>query len=249
MCRLTAYAGEPIAADSLVFGGTHSLLEQSYAPVELLNGNMNADGYGVVWYRGGVPVRTGRARPIWQARDLRVLLENVSSGTMLAAIRNATPGIPIAGGNQPMVHGRWSFVLNGFVENFRTSHMRALRSRLADELYGSLRGSSDTETLFLLAVDAVQNGASRVEALGRVRDIVLEAVRAKNHVAQLTMVLADADGIGVLRTGSGTATNSLYLAHSHPMAPGGALLASEPLDDDPSWETVVPHEYLELTPT
>ena len=246
MCRLTAYAGEPIAADALVFGGTHSLLEQSYDPQELLHGNVNADGYGVVWYRDGEPARAGSARPIWQDEDLRALLEGVSSSTILAAVRNATPGIPIAGGNQPLVHGRWSFILNGFVQNFRASHMRQLRSQLPDDLYGHLAGSSDTETLFLLAVDAVQNGASRVDALGRVRDIVLEAVQAENHTAQLTMVLADGDGIGVLHTASETTLNSLYLSRGHPMAPGGALLASERLDDHPSWEPVAPHDGIEL---
>jgi len=246
VCRLTAYAGQPITADKLVFGGTHSLLEQSYDPQELLHGNVNADGYGVVWYRDGVPVRAESARPIWQDENLRVLLEGVSSSTIVAAVRNATPGIPITGGNQPLIHGRWSFILNGFVEDFRGSHMRALRSHLPDDLYGHLAGSSDTETLFLLAVDAVQNGVSRVDALRRVRDMVLEAVHAQNQTAQLTMVLADADGIGVLHAASDSTTNSLYFAHRHPMAPGGTLLASERLDEHTSWEYVAPHDGIEL---
>ena len=60
--------------------------------------------------------------------------------------------------------------------------MRAFRSHLPDDLYGHLAGSSDTETLFLLAVDAVQNGASRVDALGRVRDIVLETVQWRKTI-------------------------------------------------------------------
>ena len=246
MCRLTAYVGGALAADTLVFGGTHSLLEQSYAPRELLHGHVNADGYGIVWYRGATPVRTGGARPIWQDADLRTLLAGVASPTILASVRNATPGIPIDGGNQPLVHGRWSFILNGFVEDFRVSHMRALRSHLPDELYGHLAGSSDSETLFLLAVAAVQNGASLVDALRGVGDIVLEAVQEENHTAQLTMVLADEGGIGVLRTASETTTNSLYLARDHPLAPDGTLLASERLDDHPSWEEVTPHEGLEL---
>jgi len=246
MCRLTAYAGEPVAADALVFGGTHSLLEQSYVPRELLHGHVNADGYGVVWYRGATPVRTGGARPIWQDENLRTLLEGASSSTILASVRNATPGIPIEGGNLPLVHGRWSFILNGFVEDFRESHMRALRSHLPDDLYGHLAGSSDSETLFLLAVAAVQAGASRRDALRRVRDIVLETVRAENHTAQLTIALADGEGIGVLNTGSETTTNSLYLAPGHPLAPRGTLLASERLDDHSSWEPVAPHDDLEL---
>ena len=246
MCRLTAYAGAPLAADVLVFGGTHSLLVQSYVPRELLHGHVNADGYGVVWYRGATPVRTGGARPVWQDADLRTLLEGVVSPTILASVRNATPGIPIEGGNQPLVHGRWSFILNGFVEDFRATHMRALRSHLPNDLYGHLAGSSDSETLFLLAVAAVQKGASRLDALRRVRDLALEAVQAENHAALLTMVLADRDGIAVLRTASETTTNSLYLARAHPMAPDGTLLVSERLDDHSSWDEVTSHEGLEL---
>ena len=246
MCRITAYAGAPLAADALIFGGTHSLLRQSYVPQELLYGNVNADGYGVVWYLDGTPIRTGGAHPIWQDGDLRALLASVSSSTILASVRNATPGIPIAGGNQPLVHGRWSFVLNGFVENFRASHMRELRSHLPDDLYGHLAGSSDSETLFLLAVAAMQKGASRLDALSHVGDIVLEAVQPEQHMAQLTMVLADGDGIGILLTGSETTTNSLYLARGHPMAPDGSLLASERLDDHSSWEGVTPHEVIEI---
>ena len=246
MCRLTAYTGAPLAADALVFGGTHSLFEQSYAPRELLQGHVNADGYGVVWYRGAGPVRTGYSRPIWQDQDLRTLLAGTSSSTILTAVRNTTPGIPIDGGNLPLVHGRWSFILNGFVENFRESHMRALRSHLPDDLYGHLAGSSDSETLFLLTVAAVQAGASHLDALRSVRDMVLEAVQEKNHTAQLTMVLADGDGIVGLHTGSETTTNSLYLARGNPLAPQGTLLASEPLDNHASWELVTPHEHFEL---
>ncbi len=152
----------------------------------------------------------------------------------------------MAGGNLPLVHDRWSFILNGFVENFRVSHMRALRAHLPDDLYGRLEGSSDSETLFLLAIAAVQTGATRLEALHRVRDLVFEAVQAEDHTAQLTMVLADRDGISVLHTGSETTTNSLYFARGHPLAPGGTLLASERLDDHSSWEPVTPHDELEL---
>jgi glutamine amidotransferase len=246
MCRLTAYAGEPLAADVLVFGGTHSLLEQSYAPGELLQGHVNADGYGVVWYRGTTPVRTGGARPIWQNEDLRTLLAETSSSTILAAVRNTTPGIPVDGGNLPLVHGRWSFILNGFVDHFRERHMRALRSHLPDDLYGHLAGSSDSETLFLLAVAAVQAGASPLEALRSVRDMVVEAVKGKDDTAQLTMLLADGEGIVGLHTGSETRTNSLYLARGNPLAPRGTLLASEPLDDHPSWQRIPSHDDFEI---
>ena len=171
MCRLVAYAGPGLAADTLVLGGSHSLYEQSYAPRELIHGSVNADGYGVVWYQGLRPVRVGGCRPIWQDGDLRRVLESSASSMMLAAVRNATPGIVVdESGNPPLRHGRWTFILNGFVEDFRPRYMRTLRRGLPDDLYGHLRGSSDSETLFLLAVSAVEDGASLPEALACVRD-------------------------------------------------------------------------------
>ncbi len=246
MCRLTAYLGAPLEADTLVFGGSHSLYEQSYLPQELIHGNVNADGYGVVWYRDHTPVRVGGSRPIWQDGELRGVLESSTSPMILAAVRNATPGIPVDdSGNLPLTHGRWSFILNGFVEDFRASYMRTLRSGLPDDLYGELRGSSDSETLFLLAVSALRDGASLAEALEHVRTVVVEVLRT-DHQTQLTMVLADGQGLAALRTASVEDTNSLYFAPGHPMAPGGTLLASERLDDDGSWNPVETDQVLQL---
>ena len=246
MCRLTAYLGAPLRADALVFGGSHSLYEQSYLPQEVIHGSVNADGYGVVWYRDHTPVRIGGTRPIWQDGELRGVLESSTSPLILAAVRNATPGIPVDdSGNLPLTHGRWSFILNGFVEDFRASYMRTLRSGLPDDLYGELRGSSDSETLFLLAVSALRDDASLAGALEHVRSVVLEVLRT-DHQTQLTMVLADGQGLAALRTASGEDTNSLYFASGHPMAPSGTLLASERLDDDGSWNSVKPNHVLQL---
>lgn len=247
MCRLCAYVGAPHTPETVVFGGTHSLHDQSYRPRELLSGSVNADGYGVVWYRDDTPVRVAEVRPIWQDTDLRGLLKATSSSMVLAAVRNATPGIPVDdSGNPPMVHDRWSFVLNGFVEDFRPRYMRTLRSHLPDDLYGELSGSSDSETLFLLAVAGLRDGASPLEALRGVDALVADAVGSAPHATQLTMVLADGQRLAVLSTSNGERTNSLYVAEGHPLAPGGTLLASERLDDHPSWARVTKHEGLEL---
>lgn len=238
MCRLVAYAGAPLPADVPVFSGDHSLVRQSYAPRELLSGHVNADGHGVAWYRRGLPVRAGSCRPIWQAVDLRTLLASVQSRVILASVRSATVGIPVdESGNAPLAHGRWSFVLNGFVEDFRASYMRRLRAGLPDDLYGCLRGTSDTETLFLLAVAELRGGASPEQALQSVRDRVFGVLGA-GHTAQLNMVLADPTGLTALRTGSVRPMNSLYTADAHPLAPAGVLVASEPFDRDPSWRPV-----------
>jgi glutamine amidotransferase len=224
MCRLVAYLGPPISPAHLVFAGEHSLYEQSWSPRELLSGSVNADGYGMVWYARGRPARIAEARPIWYDGDLAQTLAAIESTCVVAALRNATPGLPVErSGVSPLVLERWTFVLNGFVPEFRQRHMRALRSRLPDELYAELRGVSDSETLFLLAVAALRAGASLVEAL-------------------------DGERIAAIRTSTVLLTNSLYVAKRPPFAPVGVVLASEPPETGAVWEPVDGHSWIEIAP-
>lgn len=199
MCRLVGYLGPPIPLSILVFGGTHSLLRQSWEPRELLSGCVNADGWGVAWYgEAGAegtgagqppePARLAEARPIWQdERDLRRTLPAIRSSCAIAALRNVTPGqVADRSGLLPLVHGRWAFALNGFVPEFRTQHLRALRATLPDPLYAALEGASDSETVFLLAVAALREGAGPIEALATAGRAVAE--RVGRATAQLNMI-------------------------------------------------------------
>ena len=248
MCRLVAYLGGEISPAHLVFGGTHSLYEQSWAPKEMLSGSVNADGYGVVWYGPHGPARLAELRPIWYDHDLRSTLSALSSGCIIAGLRNGTVGIPIdRSALLPLVFERWSFVLNGLVPDFRNDHMRALRAGLPDDLYAELRGASDSETLFLLAIAALRGGATQREALERVAKVVHDRV-GTSAPAQLNMVISDGESIVAIRSGTTLETNSLYFARRPPFAPEGVILASEPLDDGAVWEPVDGHSWIEIGP-
>lgn len=245
MCRLVAYVGEPTSAAPLVFGGTHSLFRQSWDPRELLSGSVNGDGYGVVWYADGRPRRIAEARPIWHHEGLERTLQVLESTCVIAALRNGTPGLPVdRAGLLPFTHRQWTFVLNGFVPDFRKRHMRALRASLPDHLYAELRGSSDAETLFLLAVAALENGAGPVEALCAAAGAV--SARVGKEEAQLAMLLADGRSTSVLLTSTVTRANSLYVGRRCAQGPGGTVLASEALDGAAGWERVPAHSVVTL---
>jgi len=247
VCRLTAYVGEPLSLSTLVFGGSHPLYEQSWAPAELLTGTVNADGWGVAWYDEGRPVRLARSEPVWHASGLERILDAIRSPTALAAIRNTTTGLPQGEASvAPLVFERWTFVLNGFIPSFRARHMRALRGALPDHLYGSLVGVSDTETLFLLAVTEVERGASLGEALGHIARITLERVGETDDECQLTMLLSDGESLAAVRTSNRDRVNSLYRIDREGMAPGGTLVASERLDADEGWTPIPAREVVEL---
>jgi glutamine amidotransferase len=229
----------------LVYGGSHALLRQSWAPQELLSGSVNADGWGVAWYAGGAPRRLAEVRPLWYEEELEATLQVVTSGCAVAALRNGTPGIAVdRSALLPIVRRGWCFVLNGYVPDFRRSHMRALRAGISDGLYGSLEGVSDSETLLLRALDAIGAGATPAEALARVVEDVLS--RVDDEECQLTMTLTDGDAFVATRASNVQATNTLYWATGHPLAPGGTLLASERLDDDTGWRSVPERVVVEV---
>ncbi len=247
MCRFVAYVGDAVSPAPLVFGGEHSLYHQSWDPRELLSGSVNADGYGVVWYHEGRPRRIAHAGPIWHDDELENTLGAVSSTCVIAALRNATVGQPVdRAGLLPLVQDRFAFVLNGFVPDFHAGHMRALRAELPDDLYASLRGSSDAETLFLMALSFVEAGAGLSEALEAVARAV--AQRVGKTEAQLNMVLTDGESLGIIRSSTGATTNSLYTSSSVPFADGGVVLAAEPLDPSAAWVQVDGHHRLEIGP-
>ena len=228
----------------VVFGGSHTLVRQSYDAKEMGHGIHNADGYGVGWYHEGRPVRIREARPIWHDPDLEDVLSSVRSTCSLALVRSASPGIPLDRGEvAPFVFERWSFGLNGYVRKFHTHAMRTLRATLPNELYTQIRGTSDTETLFLLAVAEVWKGASPGLALARAaeRACALE-VRCK-----LNMILTDGHTLAIIRTSNFDETNTLYVARRHPLAPGGTLIASERLDEAEQWQIVPPYSVIEVT--
>jgi predicted glutamine amidotransferase len=209
---------------------------------------VNVDGWGVCWWVPGSdrPVRLARPEPIWFDPDLRRVLDTLAAGSVLASLRNTTPGLPVdRSGLLPMTRDRWGFTLNGYVSAFRARHMRALRAHLPDGFYARLEGVSDSETLFHLALASLATGAGPTEALLRVRDLV-EARLGERETAPLTMVLSGAKGFTVLHTALNGAVNSLYVREGGELIGGGVLVASERLDDADGWEAVPPHSILEV---
>jgi len=49
MCRLAAYLGTEITLSQFLQEPEHSLIKQSWAPKEMQDGTVNADGYGFAW--------------------------------------------------------------------------------------------------------------------------------------------------------------------------------------------------------
>jgi glutamine amidotransferase len=243
MCRHLAYLGPPRSLASLLHEPEQSLEKQSWKPLRQREGAMNADGWGVGWWDPLVraePARYRTAAPMWTDRSFRSVAEVVRAGAFAAAVRSATPPSPIVDtGNAPFAAGPWLFSLNGFVRGFRGPVGEGLRRDVSEARAIGIDGTSDSEVLFALVLDALDGGATREQALAQV---IAEAVgRAE---AFLNLLLCDGHTIVATTWG-----NSLFTLRGTGLATGGVLVASEPLDDDGGWTAVPERSVVRATCT
>ncbi len=132
MCRHLGYVGPPVAVGELVVRGPHSLYAQSWAPREMRRGGtINADGFGVAWWRRAevgidgareAATRYRNAAPIWTDPAVAEVLGQLESRSVLAAVRSATVGMPIErAACAPFIDEHWAFSHNGVVPDWRTT--------------------------------------------------------------------------------------------------------------------------------
>lgn len=228
MCRHLAYLGPPVSLATLLFEPPHSLVRQSWAPRQQTHGTVNADGFGVGWYSPSArpePARYRRAGPIWADRSLASLAGVVFSGAVMAAVRSATPPAPAEeSGAAPFVSDRWLFSMNGAVSGGQPA-VAGLRRRLSDGRLAAIEGSSDSEVVFGLVLDALDAGCSPPSALAGV---------VRSVPGRLNLLLTEGQQIWATAWG-----DSLSVLCRHE----GVVVASEPFDDERDW-TPVPDRSL-----
>lgn len=238
MCRLLGYLGPPVTLHALLYAPPHSLHEQSWAPQAQRSGVVNADGVGVGWFdleRRPEPARYRAARPMWADASLLSLAGVVASTAVLAAVRSATPPSPAEeSSTPPFTDGSWLFAHNGSITGFRDGVGTRLRRTLSERRDAGIAGTSDSEVLFALFLDRVDDGMPAREALASVIDTV-DAERG----GFLTMIAMDGR-----RLVAATAGDPLRL-----LTTGAAVIAaSEPYDDDAAWDAVPDSSLIEATP-
>lgn len=152
MCRLAVYMGPEIALEQLLLHPAHSLMQQSWGPLEMREGKLNADGYGFGWFNQDArPASYTNPMPIWTDPNLPALARTLSSPQWLANVRSATRCSDVSHANtQPFTDDTFIFLHNGYIKDFALTLRHWIRCKLSADIDAYIRGSTDSEHLFAL---------------------------------------------------------------------------------------------------
>lgn len=255
MCRWLAYTGNPVSLETMLFHARHSLIDQSLHS-RFGATTTNGDGFGLGWYQHPheMPFRYRCIQPAWHEHNLRELSRAVSAPMFLAHVRAATH-TPVQETNcHPFRHRRWMFMHNGMIEDFPRVR-RDLLMAIDPQLFTSLEGSTDSETMFLLAMSFGLEHTP-VPAIARMAGFVEATARRHGIAHPLSMTVCASDGeqlVAVRYASEGQSPRSLYhstsFKHLHALYPDDPriaavgydayLIVSEPLVDLPqAWAQV-----------
>jgi gamma-glutamyl hercynylcysteine S-oxide hydrolase len=238
VCRHLGYLGPAVPIAALVHDPPHSLVRQSYAPRDMRGGGtVNVDGYGVGWYPapGAAALRYRRAGTIWSDENLASLSRVLVSGAVLAAVRSATVGMPVADtACAPFTDGRWLFSHNGRIADWPSSVADLAKSLDVTALL-TLDAPTDSALLWALVRSRLAS-APPADALAD----VVSAVAAAAPGSRLNLLLTD----GNVLAGT-TWTHSLWVRSGDE----AVTLSSEPLDDDPRWREVPDGHVVTASPS
>jgi predicted glutamine amidotransferase len=258
MCRWLAYSGSPVLLERLLYTPVHSLIDQSLHS-RLGATTTNGDGFGIGWYgEGATPALFKSVEPAWNDQNLRELASHVRSGLVFAHIRAAT-GTPVQWTNcHPFRHGRWLWMHNGSIAQFRDVK-RELQLAVDPSLFSAIEGSTDSETFFYLALSlgldddppgAVARAVGFIENVGQRHGV--------EHPIQMTVATTDGTTLWAFRYSSEGKSRSLFystkvstLRELYPdleaiqdVGDEARLVVSEPLRDLPgAWNEVPEASY------
>jgi glutamine amidotransferase len=249
MCRLAAYTGPNLSLAKFLLAPGHGLMEQSWAPREMREARLNADGYGFGWFAADGCAATYRIpMPIWTDANLPSLARSLVAGQWLANVRSASDKMPVNPFNtMPFAEDRLLYMHNGFVQDFAYTLRPQLRRTLDSEFESAIHGNTDSEYIFALLRQLRAQRASEPMDNALIALCSTLAQWLGDTKALLNFIIGDGQSLYAVRHAINGECPSLYYCTGEPDYPGGVLVASEPMTDATCWTGVAEHTLCVFT--
>jgi gamma-glutamyl hercynylcysteine S-oxide hydrolase len=244
MCRLAAYLGSEITLSKFLQEPEFSLVKQSWAPKEMLEGTINADGYGVAWLSNdNSPCVYKNVLPIWSDTNLDSLGRSLSSRIWLANVRSATPGQGISEANtQPLIKNNLIFTHNGCIKPFNKETKNSFLDNLSNDVRAEINGNSDSLYLFALLQQQLLTQKSLPDAIISMMN-ALQKICGQEIIAFLNIIISDGGSLYACRHALNGSCPSLYYL----LTDGNVQVASEPLTTSDDWIAFPEHSLIRFS--
>ena len=240
MCRLTAYMGTEISLSEFLLEPEHSLVKQSWAPKEMLEGTINADGYGIAWLSDNIPCTYKNVLPIWSDTNLEGLGRSLISSLWLANVRSATPGQGISETNtQPFIKENLIFTHNGCLKPFDKDIKSRLLTCLSNDITPEITGDSDSIYLFALLQQHLITEKNIICAIINMMQ-ELKTICSDDVSALLNLIISDGKTLYACRHAINNDSPSLYYSLNE----NNVTIASEPLTENDDWISFSEHSLI-----
>jgi len=262
MCRWIAYSGPPIYLEQLMVRPKNSLIEQS-RDAQKSKTAINADGFGIGWYdKRPEPGLFRDVYPAWNDENLLNVCQQIRARLFFGHVRASTGAAINRANCHPFRYGNHLFMHNGQIGGFKALH-RDLAMAIRPEFYPLLKGTTDSELFFYLAMgNGLAEAPERALALtvGQILDVM--SAHKISEPFRLTAALSDGNTICAVRYANDDFPPSLYYGtdilpetgtHDRPeisddfplVRDKACLILSEPLDEIAgSWASVPPSSLL-----
>ncbi|MGB1800674.1 MAG: ergothioneine biosynthesis protein EgtC [Gammaproteobacteria bacterium] len=240
MCRLAAYLGTEISLAEFLLEPEHSLVKQSWAPKEMQEATINADGYGVAWSSNNIPCLYKNVLPIWSDANLESLGRSLHSSLWLANVRSATPGQGVSEANtQPFIKNNLLFTHNGCLKPFNKDIKSRLLECLSNNVKTEINGDSDSLYLFALLQQHLLKEENVSNAIiNMMQD--LKTVCGNDASALLNFIISDGVSLYACRHALNNTSPSLYYS----LGQDCVKIASERLNNTDDWTSFPEHSLV-----
>lgn len=258
MCRFVAYLGKKsIVLSEVLEKPSNSLIQQSRHAKELAI-PLNADGFGIAWYKKSIDSCPGIFKstlPAWNDLNLLHISKSIDAKCFIGHVRASTIGNVANSNCHPFAYKNYAFCHNGDIKDFNKIK-RALCARMDEDAYQNIIGQTDSEHFFayLMNIHFKNNKHNKfTNILESFKQAVKEILSLQSELnierkAILNTVVTDGKQLMATRyTTDLNSTLSLYYADIKfkDKPKGSVLVASEPLGDfaDDWQEVPVNHAF------
>lgn len=249
MCRHTCYIGSSVSLEEFLFQPDHGLLVQSYKPREMIEAEINVDGFGLGWYpEDGTLRRYANTKPIWADRNLHQLAPLLCSGLWVGNVRSATvPETITEMDTPPYCVGNLVFSHNGLIRDFPSSVRPLIRKFLSPEIEADVQGNTDSEYLFAVLRQLLPEHAYNI---GEAIPALFDRLRfwGGDECGLFNVIVSNGRSAFATRHSLGGQCPSLYVGKAGGSLRHGWSVTSEPISKDGEWSVVPEHYMVSMEP-